>query len=394
MRSIVIIGNCQANALAQRLQRAYSGIEDVKVEWTSSFREITPEKAETIRNAWMVCYQIAGFKDLDITSLYSGSSPIIEFPLLTVTALWPASSGKHPKDGPSENFRTGIFWGAQYCDDQANKIIAKGSPAQQSYDEYMSLNFASIYRLDRLYEMNKAKLSNLSEKTGFPAWFLYDNYLTSKRLHHTNMHPTNFMLDSIAEYLLDRIGLPASTKEKWQDQNESLNRQRVVIHKNGGNFNTTYQMPMHPDVVKHFGLNWYDDKNSFYFEGDIPFADYMWKYITLEVNYDIQSGVRNVAKANFEEGINLLEKGLEISTEAHNAWALLGKIYWATGKTPEAIYSLGRAAAIRPDREDYRQALDAVRGGRTAPHGSMSEDDVVFASGAFDAHSDNAVVID
>jgi hypothetical protein len=268
LRKIVVIGNCQAHAIVKRLERAYAAIEDVTVEWVSTYLEITPAHVETIGSAWLVCAQSQDFQNRELEKVNLTGRPVTYFPVMSFHPLWPAATESQPRSTKTDAYPMGIFPSAQYCDKQANAIIRQGLEREAAFQAYLNLDFGHIYKLDRLLDMSWAKLRQLSAKTGFDAIGLYEANFRTQRLHHTSLHPTNFVLDKLTEFLIERIGLPALPWEAWKFDEESINNN---------------QMPIHPDVVKHFGLTWYDDRNKFYRLPPIGWHEYMWRYLTLDL---------------------------------------------------------------------------------------------------------------
>ncbi|MDQ0468010.1 WcbI family polysaccharide biosynthesis putative acetyltransferase [Labrys wisconsinensis] len=377
MRTIVLIGNCQAQAVVERLRRAYAEIEDVNLRWVPSYREVTPEFVEMINSAWLVCDQMGDFRQRALDSVHLGERPIAYFPVLSLSALWPASTRPHPHHRPTPDFPLGMFPGMQYCDEKANEIIRTVADPQEAFETYMSLNFATAFRLERLLDMNRTKLKNLGEKTGFDAWSLYEANLQHRRLHHTNLHPTNFVLDAVTDYLIERIDLPTVARERWVFDREEFCRNEVMIGGTGmtGSY---WQMPIHPDVKACFGLDWYDDINLFRFEGDVSFRDYMRRYLTLALNVDLQAGANTIAQHNFDIGIAKLERGLAAAPNAYPAWHLLGMANWFLGRRDEAIAALERAAVLKPGNSTYATVLERVRAGEAPPIG-IPVGDVTFS---------------
>ena len=207
-------------------------------------------------------------------SLYSGSVP------------WPFGGQYHPKS--TKLIRR---YDAQLGDSFLNRKVRQNADIDDAVNEYINLDVGKVVDLDRLLEMSLDQQRQRDEATSFSfAPFIAENF-RSKYLFLTPDHPNLELARLWALEILKRV-IP----------DRDLGRVERCLTSNPF---PTSAAPIHPLVIRHFGLTFLPDNPTypFFYEGRLTFAEFAGRYLRHEWNADLEDGL-TLIQAGKREGAN------------------------------------------------------------------------------------------
>jgi hypothetical protein len=298
-KRVVFAGGVQVKALAKayRLDVALDYDEDVFFIGAES---IGREAAQKVVSA----------ADILVTDLAAGGATVrdelvqvgtlrIAVPVVTADFLWPYAAGAHPRNIAVPGLPDGPY-PAGFGDSFLDALAAEGAGEAEAIERYFALNVAKDARLDETLSATIAALKQLDDQTGFDLADFISNNFRTQWLFATRDRPNLPLFKHIAARLFGQMGIAASRITQLSDT-----------------FFPPGAMPIHPAVLKHFGMEVpaADFRYPVLDEGYFSFEQYCRRYWNFDFNRLLHSAIAK-ADSNPSEAIPELRLALEKSPES------------------------------------------------------------------------------
>ena len=347
-RRVALIGNGQVHAMAQLYRRFVAARTGDVVDYVASYENVTPEARAIIEGADLIVEQLFDVKQQAETTGLAAATPRLYIPMVTAAFLWPFAGQAHPKNTPLPWLPSGPY-GGEASDSCLNQMIAAGKSAENSVEIYANLGVKSRVNLDRLYELVMDRQRSRDQAADYHIADLIERYFRTEQVFMSPYHPNLRIALALATRFFQQMGAR-------QDDIDLLhNCVRVTP------FPKT-ELPLHPDVCRHFGLTYVgpDRRYRFMSEGSFTFRQHALRYMKYEWNEALEEGTRLRQAGNMEMALGQLTEGLRQSPESAAGHAALSHILVQSGDTDRALAEITRAVEIEPDFGPHHAALGAL----------------------------------
>lgn len=347
--AIAAIGNCHAAVIGRMLEHfaPQAGGAQVRV-----FKMDTPWSEEDrgwIASSDLVVKQTGDFAAPN-TAIDFGAARVVPFPLVSGQFLWPFNIKGHPRNAETVTpWRpTGLFH-FQVVDSQILRLMTRRRVGPEStdreiaalVDEYLSLDYAQMINLDRMFEISRAKLRRAAEIVGYNLWDVVERDFRAIPTFITALHPEPNLLLALCEEVLPRLGL-------------GIARQAVrpafdAIY--DGDHVFQIGAPIHPSVLAHFGINWPGEPPLFRFgmEGEVTAAEFTERIIRLDAREPVRELFGRVGQG---EGALRLLPELETMAEEQAGNAIFhlhyGNLLVKIGRERQALEHYAAGVRLAP----------------------------------------------
>lgn len=248
-QTLVIYGNCQAQALASIVERA--GLDSLRVLYLRSFDEPGAEPAELSIMDVVRCGLLWEQHDDQHPFPYREWLPpncrTVRFPAVDFNALWPFTCVNPDVRPKPPKYPFGQF---PYGDRVTLDCLEETTGVDEAWNCYTRIAQERLPDLDRFLALEFARLSARDAKCDVKmAQYIVDNF-PRRRLFWTVNHPSSALLAELARRLLAAShtfgGLRAVNPERILADHFDL----------AGPLGVT-SVPIHPAVASHYRLEWY-----------------------------------------------------------------------------------------------------------------------------------------
>jgi len=326
-KKIGVFGNCQGRVILAALKSALPENSTYDVIFVRNFGA----RAEEIFNN--------NLSENDILLIQRSSNPPpeyvkkiknrIEYPNLQFSAFWPQIA-THPQNDFPKYAPKGL-WENSIGDRSLNSLMASGGNTEAILNEYLSLDFATLFPLDRLAQLQIGMSKKLDATCGTRVTeFLEENW--QNRLFHKPLYPGSLIYQPILEKL-------------FSDLSEILDQKKMelvlsdLLFFDGLMSNT--QSIVHPSVVDFYKLKGYDEDARFNMSGmyRLTANELRRRYIDNIVNHDlIRAKHLSTNKKSGNRIAKLASSALEMDADNAFATFLYAKYAFSgTGQKSRAI---------------------------------------------------------
>ena len=260
--TVILHGNCQMDLMRSLLAPVVAP-KGLSVAHVSSFVHPllqTSPAPELVARCGVFIEQVSPWESA-LPASYASDLPAdcrrLRVPALMMKSLWPL----HQQDPRNQFTAEHPFGRHPYGDAQVLKLLRQTQDPDEVFRLYMDVDLKALMSLDRLHEMTLAQAAEADRMADLPLTPTIEANFTRLRLFDTVNHPSPslqlLLRDVLAEFILEGAdGLPA-----WRPP-------------------PSLQVPIHPQVVEHFKLEW-TDANAVYFYGGryLTFEEYLRAYI-------------------------------------------------------------------------------------------------------------------
>jgi tetratricopeptide (TPR) repeat protein len=344
-RQIVVIGNCQMQAMAGLYKRFVAGRSRDVIEHVPSYSDLTDAHRAAIQQADLVVEQLFDLKPQADTEAVPTTTPRIFIPMVTAAFLWPFAGSPHPKN-TFHPFLTGGPYGGEASDSYLNRLILAGAEPEQAVDTYANLDVNSRVNLNRLFEIVMDRQRSRDEAAGYRIADIMEQHFRTEQIFLSPYHPNVRIATALASQFFEQLGAERDEIERMRECT------RITPFPKS-------ELPFHPDVCRHFGLEFVapDRRYRFLNEGLFTFHEYALRYMRYEWNDAIEEGMYLSQTGKMQEARERLTAGVQrspLSAAAHNA---LSHVLNHQGARDEAIAAQRRAVELEPDAASYRANL-------------------------------------
>jgi hypothetical protein len=288
-KTIIVYGNCQAEFFSGLLQSELTARDAHRVIYRRSFDHPFEEQPDLVREDLESCSLVFEQHDrarFPERGLLPATCPTIIFPSLDTVLFWPFQAMN-----PYDKLDPPVFpWGHfPYADRIILGCIDKGMAPDEILRYYLDDWDAYKPDLDRLFEVEKARLSARDRGCHVKVADYFLQNFREKRLFWTVNHPAKEMTAELYRRLLKA----GSTFEPVLGEigDDAITR----------TFDAEYMLenisvPIHPKVAEHFKLGWYDaerDLHTFSAAPPISYLEYFSELVrwSLAVKQEKQEAV-------------------------------------------------------------------------------------------------------
>jgi len=265
-KSILVIGNCQANLLARglsdntHLARLFSVRHHAMIYPAnlieSGRREV--EEADLI-----LIQDIGDWNHYPLRDhIPLDQVPHARFPCIRFASLWPFDAYNGPgdelartKDLPNFHFT--------YFDGLLARLRREIPDPEARFAAYRDLSVAGLINPARLHAMEEKRLTAMDEQYGIDAGcYILENF-RKKRVMYTTGHPNGAVLAILQNRILSALGLKRSWRGLFVE-----NKLRSL------------QVPVHPAIARTHNVGWANERTRYPFRGkSVTWEEYFRIYI-------------------------------------------------------------------------------------------------------------------
>jgi hypothetical protein len=275
--TVIVYGNCQADAIAQCLSRLPEFRDGFDVVYVPSFVHPIDGPTRVATADLARCVLLLEQRTLHHPCPFAGSIPadaaVLDFPMVSVNALWPLQA-REKRNVAEPDYPFGLY---PYGDRLLNRVLADGLTGDAAFAAYDATPLDRMLDLGRFLVVETERIRLLDQRSGIPfgAWVL--DHFRSERLFWTYNHPTARLLAPLVDAVLSRT-MPL------------LRLPRRLAEQAAGLFSTGWEpadwlkVAVHPQVAGELGLSWWtpDLTYAHYRHKDVDYRQY-WLH---QINFD------------------------------------------------------------------------------------------------------------
>lgn len=310
--AIVIYGNCNAAVLNEALTMLPAVAEQFELYWTRSFttdgyvdgsRRID---AEILRRCAFFFEQIGSFRD----DFLRRNSDLKDIPLppgcrrfrfqpLFMNTLWPFVW----EDPRNASTRAPALGEGAYpkglCNRLIGELLREESDPERVYQRFMEIRIRDKVDLDRLHALTLGKIRALDRDSDIMFGDVIESRFATERLFLMYLHPNGPLLRYLCQEAFRLLDVPAD---------QAIGRLAVLESYKLG----TYEAPIHPEIVEHFGLKWAEGlKYRHHDDGAFTHGEFVQRYIRFDYAREYYLGASFARQGNFPEAFALLGTAIQ-----------------------------------------------------------------------------------
>lgn len=350
-RKIVFLGNCQSQSLATVYRERLAFYNDDLVTYIDiqNVRTSPAEGAKALAEADTVVLQLFDFPTKLSAADLRPECKIMKFPSVVAGFYWPFASQHHihtPKgeiDPP---------YPAQLGDRILNGYIAKGLDPAAALKLYLEMDVASVAGLDRLFELYMDRQEQRDKAAGIDVAPVLLEHFRDEQIFLTPDHPNLRVFGVLARNIYQMLGSSETAVERALDALPATPFPHSAL-------------PIHPSVIKHFGLKFADEKTRYPYleEGSFTFEEYVLRYMKYEWNEELKKGI--LGDDPLPERLETLSRGLRKSPDSVVGWRVLAELLLRQEKPLDAHSAACRSCMLGPANADswvtYYRTLVALK---------------------------------
>jgi tetratricopeptide (TPR) repeat protein len=356
-RKIVLIGNCQMQAMMGLYRRFVAGRTGDVLQHVPSYQDLSDEGRDLIQQADVVVEQLFDIKPQVDTDALSTTTPRIFIPMVTGAFLWPFAGSPHPKN-TGFPFLIGGPYGGEASDSYLNRLILSGTDPEEAVETYVNLDVNSRVNLDRLFEIVMDRQRSRDAAADYNIADVMQQHFRTEQIFLSPYHPNVRIATTLASQFFKQLGAVPDEIDRMIDFT------RITPFPKS-------ELPFHPHVCRHFGLEFVspDRRYRYLNEGLFTFREYALRYMRYEWNSVLEEGMHFTHIGKMEEARDRLLEAVEYSPLSAAAYSTLGYVHGRLGALDDALEASRRAVELEPDAAAYR----ASRGNFLRENGQLDE---------------------
>ncbi len=348
-KKVAFVGNCQANAIAcfyRDFIGAPEGHEVLMVDDTGLDRAAV---VAAVQDSDMVVVQEREFNEALVSQSLRPGVEFHTFPMVLEAFLWPYAHEPHVRNAPEPPLPDGPYPG-QLSDSFLNRLITKGVAPEEALAQYRDHDIAKAAHLDRVRELHMDQQRDRDRKTGFDLTSILEADFQREALFMSPHHPNRRLFGVLLSQLFEKMGVAPGLTTL------ALSSMLKAPFPSG-------ELPLHPGVIRHFGLEFADDNTryTFHAEGRFTFDEYVLRYMTYAHNYELRKGMYLIHQGDLTGAVESLDIALQKSPSSDQGWRSKGLALHHLGRRAEAAEAYRQATEVAPDDAeawfDYAEAL-------------------------------------
>jgi hypothetical protein len=352
MTRVAILANCQGQDLLTLILALKGERTDIAVRHILNYVPSNRDEDDFITVATHVVYQVT-WNQQSFERRYPGQI-VIYFPGLRLDCLYPFAGEAHPRNYAAWN-ETGSAgpFDDQLGDKQLNRIMSElaGAVPEKIYDRFISLDYANLVDLDRIWERDRSRLERLGEIAGLDILGPIDAGLRLRPVFWTNLHPVIDVVRYCYMHIMSQLPLdvPISTVYgKAFSLHDSLDPAHA---------------PVHPSVAKHFGIHWADGAFAYrqWLAGSFTHREWTLRYIRFDHNPALDKArVDLICDIDVAGAVDILEAQVASGQVGGQVYHLLSIGYWKVQRQADALAAALRAIDSEPLDARFNDFLNTL----------------------------------
>ena len=383
---------------ALRLALAYVREADEPNGSSFMFDHLAPSAGdvETLRGADKIVWIDSGAPALDAEE-HEISAEIIRLPELQLDFLWPFGGQPHIANVNDALYPEGPY-PAELGDAWLNRALEGPRRAEAAEEAYLALDVARVLDLDRMRDLTLARQAERDALYGVDFARRIEAGLRSPSLFLGPRTPGPEVFGALVQAAFARLGLVGSGAPEATP--------------------AVRELPIHPRVAEHFGLDWARGRVCWdHWGGPVDFAEYVRRYLAFAEGPELEHGLAMLAAGRAAEAADRLEIAASRPMGRRSSSALRGLAHasvlalgdqgradlsafaGADVENPDILASLtafarGRPALAErklmaylsnaPDRAENYALLAAIRESRGDGEGSLAALELALGLGSSD----------
>ncbi len=353
-KKVAFVGNCQASAIAVFYSDFIGAPDGQAVRVVDDTGLDLAAVASAVQDSDMVVVQEREFNNALRPDALRPGVELHAFPMLLQAYVWPYAHEPHVRNAPEPPLPDGPYPG-QLSDSYLNRLITKAVPPEEALEQYRAHDIAKAAHLDRVYELHMDQQRERDARTGFDLASIMEADFRSEALFMSPHHPNRRMFAALLSQLFERMGVEPGVTSL------ALCSMLKAPFPSG-------ELPLHPGVIRHFGLEFANDETryAFHAEGRFTFDEYVLRYMTYTHNHELRKGMHLIHQGDLAGAVESLDVALERQPQSDQGWRSKGRALHQLGRPAEAIDAYRRAAEIASDDAqawvEYAESL--MHGGR------------------------------
>lgn len=181
----------------------------------------------------------------------------IKIPYITSTIYWPTYDYKNPCWLSPCGNTAHIPWPCLAL----NGLIVSLRDKRRALEAYLEMDIAGAVPMDAVYAGQIAYLEEAEQGSPFAVSEFISRHVVEQQLFHLINHPAMPVFVEVANTIFRFLGLPEIPGHAVDPFSD-------------------HQMPIHPSVVRHYGISWCDERTRFkILDKDMCFEEYVAFYI-------------------------------------------------------------------------------------------------------------------
>lgn len=344
-KQVRIVGNCQAWAIASFYREFVGNPNGEDVAVVEDLGLDVPGLRQAVQGADVLVVQERDFKHGLSKEELGGNFEVFGFPMVMAGFMWPHANEPHIHNVSEAPVSDGPF-PAQMGDSYLNRLIRKGVSPEEALELYLALDIGKVAHLNRLMELFLDRQRQRDAAVGFSIAPVIEAEFRTRKLFLTAEHPDAWLFGIMAKQLFDSMNVPGHVTDNALG---TLNRSPFP----------PAELPLHPGVIKHFGLTFADPSQTYRFadEGQVTFEEYVLQYMRYESNRPLREAIYFAGKEDPALTLKRLEPALERSPNSVRGHAVRAEMFQAMGRLNEAEAAYRQAIRLDPDNPDLYVAL-------------------------------------
>ncbi len=295
-RRVVFAGGVQARALAKAYRLDIAGDSDEDVFFIGTEALVREAAHRVIATADIVVTELTQAGETVADHLIPASAERVTVPVVQAEFLWPYAGSPHPRNAGTDALREGPY-PADFGDIFLDTMMAEGVGEDEAIRRYLALDIATEAGLNELLDSTLNALATLDARSGFDLAGFVAAEFRQQNLFATTQRLRLPLFRHIAGCVFSRMGV------------ERVRAEALIE----APF-TPGAMPIHPGVLRHFGMAapLPDHRYPVLDEGTFTFEQYCRRYMRYEWNEALHAAMK-LAESNPADAIPLLRRALDIS---------------------------------------------------------------------------------
>lgn len=335
-RQIVLVGNCQVEAMMWMYRRFVAPRTRDVVAYVPSYESLTDDRRSLLEGADLIVEQVMDLTPNNDARTVAADTPRVRIPLVSGAFLWPFRAQSHPNAVSYPFLQTGPF-DAEISDSYLNRLIIAGMETEKAIELYENLDVGKVVNLDRLYDLMIDRQRARDAVTGYGIADLIEAHFRTEYLFLTPYHPNVRISVALATELFRRLGAT----------DDDIARMTALTRVSPFPAGET---PIHPAVARHWGLQYIgrDQRYRFRNEGSFTFREHIRRYLHYTWNVRLEEGWWLLRQRRFAEAIAPLRDGVAASPHSAQAHHALAEALGHTGERTQALDAVGVALSMEP----------------------------------------------
>jgi tetratricopeptide (TPR) repeat protein len=369
-KRIVFIGNCQMEVMRGLYDKFVAGITGDETFFLPAWTELDDNGTKILETADLLVDQVQSFSREIVLPPAIAAVRRVSVPLVSASFLWPFAGSPHPSNADSPFLKGGPYPG-ELGDGFLNRLIKEGVPADRALEQYRRHDLGGPAALDRRYELIIDQQRLRDQGCNFLIAPEIEKYFRKEHLFLSPHHPGLRITRALAAQCLYHMGAPQRCIE-------------MLIRELKRSPFPPDELPVHPEVARHFKLEYLRPDTDFDSRGEGRFTWEQWvlRYLNYAWSPELFEGW-TIVGSDPTRARKLLSSVVEELPRSPLAHAAMAKALLALHEYEPALSHITEAVRLAPREPEFTRtgAFIASRMGRRAEAVKFAKEAATFDAG-------------